>query len=99
MAVTVIFKKLAVLAQKLGRERKNCQNPFQAIIKKKWDGPLKVEGKTLVVRPPKKKLFLGSSLMCSKNDRELCNANRAVDTYRHIRDLGFKINKYRKDWL
>ena len=53
------------LAQKLER-KKNCQNPFQAILrlkkkKKKWYGPLSHwcrEGKTLVVRPLKKHFFM-----------------------------------------
>ena len=39
-------KKCFFSGQKLGKKRKNCQNPFQAIIrlkkrrKKKWKGPL-----------------------------------------------------------
>ena len=52
-------------SQKIGKKRKSCQNPFQAIIrlkkkKKRWHGPLSHwcrEGKTLVVRPLKKHFF------------------------------------------
>ena len=57
---------LPFLAQKL-EIKKNCQNPFLAIIrhktkkkKKKWHGPLSHwcrEGKPLVVRPLKNTLF------------------------------------------
>ena len=57
LLVNKIFAK-KILSPKIG-EKKNCQNPIQAIIrlKKKWHGPLSHwcrEGKTLVVRPLKK---------------------------------------------
>ena len=54
--------------------KKNCQNPFKAIIRqKKWHGPQSHkcrEGKTLEVRPLKKKHFFlcMSSLNYSVNN-------------------------------
>ena len=59
---TFFLQNPTVSAQKLGRKRKNCQNPFQAFIRlKKRRRPLSHqcrEGDTLVVRPLKKLLFL-----------------------------------------
>ena len=63
--------KSGCISPKIGKKKKNCQNPFQAITyktkkkkKKKWHGPLSHkcrEGKTSVVRPLKKTLYLCAS--------------------------------------
>ena len=48
---------------KIGKKKKNCQNPFQAIIRLK--GGCR-EGKTLVIRPLKKLLCVSSLKSCGK---------------------------------
>ena len=81
---------------KKNREKKNCQNPFQAIVrlkkeKEKWHGPLSHwcrEVKTLVVRPLKKNTFF----MCvfpkvyfTCYNRQMCRGGGPVRAVRGAR--------------